>query len=476
MRTAHAANRSRCFQSRGWRRALFRTVLVVFMLAVVTVPGTDRGIVQAAQPSPSRPNVVLILMDDLGYGDLGSYGATDIKTPHVDRLAREGVRLTDGYSNGVVCSPTRAALMTGRYQQRVGIEDVLTILPESVERGLPATGRTLPALLKQNGYETALFGKWHLGYKPEFGPNAHGFTEFFGFLSGAVDYYTHQRNDGKPDLFENTTPVTSEEYLTDAITRRAVSFIDRTANRPFFVEVAYNAAHWPFQPPDRPPAVRDPTQKPILYQAPWAEVPATRQDYARMVEHADAGIGQILTALERHGLTSNTLVIFTNDNGGEWLSRNAPFFNRKGSVWEGGIRVPLILRWPQRLPAGATSPQVAVTMDLTATILSATQTAVPADYPLDGIDLIPHLREGATTTTRQIFWRGVPHGRVQTAVRDGDWKLLNDEGRPFLFNVRTDPGERDDFAARRPDIVRKLSQLFGAWRDDVGITPPALQK
>ena len=332
MRTAHAANR--------WCRALFRMVLAVFMLAVVTVPCTERGIVQAAQPSPSRPNVVLILMDDLGYGDLGSYGATDIKTPHLDRLAREGVRLTDGYSNGVVCSPTRAALMTGRYQHRVGIEDVLTTLPEQQERGLAATGRTLPALLKQNGYATALFGKWHLGYKPEFGPNAHGFTEFFGFLSGAVDYYTHQRNDGKPDLFENTAPVTSEEYLTDAITRRAVSFIDRTANRPFFVEVAYNAAHWPFQPPGRPPAVRDPTQKPTLNQGPSAEVPATRQDYARMVEHADAGIGQILTALERHGLTSNTLVIFTNDNGGEWLSRNAPFFNRKGSVWEGGIRVP----------------------------------------------------------------------------------------------------------------------------------------
>jgi arylsulfatase A-like enzyme len=376
----------------------------------------------------------------------------------------------------VVCSPTRAALMTGRYQQRVGIEDVLTILPANVERGLPATGRTLPALLKQNGYETALFGKWHLGYKPEFGPNAHGFTEFFGFLSGAVDYYTHQRNDGKPDLFENTTPVTSEEYLTDAITRRAVSFIDRTASRPFFVEVAYNAAHWPFQPPERPPAVRDPTQKPTLYQGPSAEVPATRQDYARIVEHADAGIGRILTALERHGLTSNTLVIFTNDNGGEWLSRNAPFFNRKGSLWEGGIRVPLILRWPQRLPAGVISPQVAVTMDLTATILSATQTAVPADYPLDGIDLIPHLREGAATITRQIFWRGVPHTRVQTAVRDGDWKLLNDEGRPFLFNVRTDQGERDDLAARRPDIVRKLSQLHEAWLRDVGITPPSPSK
>src|SRR6266545_7994166 len=219
-----------------------RTAILGALLIGVSAPA-------GAQRAPARaavtPNVVLVLMDDLGYGDLGSYGAPDVRTPNIDRLARDGVRLTDAYANGAVCTPTRAALITGRYQQRAGFEWVLTLArPADRDLGLPALGTSLPALLKTNGYATGLVGKWHLGFKPEFGPNAHGFDEFFGFLSGAVDFYTHRRGDGMRDLFDNTTPVEAPGYLTDEITHRAVSFIDQRAADPFFLEIAYNAVHW----------------------------------------------------------------------------------------------------------------------------------------------------------------------------------------------------------------------------------------
>src|SRR5262245_52457765 len=198
----------------------------------------------------SRPNVVLIITDDVGYGDIGSYGAPDIKTPNIDRLAKEGVRLTDFYANGATCTPTRAGLITGRYQQRVMLERPLATAGAAREQGLRPTGDSLPALLQKNGYATALIGKWHLGLKPEFSPNAHGFDYFFGFLSGFIDYYTHTGGDGRPDLFENATPIQESGYMTDLITAHAVRAINENAGRPFFLEVTYNAAHWPYQPPD----------------------------------------------------------------------------------------------------------------------------------------------------------------------------------------------------------------------------------
>lgn len=446
------------------------------LLAVVLIGAVTQA-AEAQRPplqtGASKPNVILILTDDLGYGDLGSYGATDIRTPHLDRLALEGVRLTDAYANGAVCTPTRAALMTGRYQQRVKMEELLGITPADLEKGLAATGDSLPALLKNNGYATALYGKWHLGYKPRFGPNAHGFDEFFGFLAGAVDYYTHQRRDGEPDLFENGTPVESRDYLTDAITKRGVSFIERNAGKPFFLELAYNAPHWPFQPAGRRSS-RSPGRSLRLRQRPADERPATRQDYARLVEHLDSGVGEILAALDRRRLASNTLVIFTNDNGGEWLSRNAPFFHRKGTLWEGGIRVPLILRWPGQLSANRVSPQVAVTMDLTATILAATRTAVRPEHRLDGVDLLPLLRDGQPTLHRRLFWRRLPFPNGQAAVRDGRWKLLADGQHMLLFDLHADPGERNDLARHHPEIVRTLSLALEQWFNEMtaAMDPP----
>ena len=426
----------------------------------------------AQAPAQRPPNVVLVLMDDLGYGDLGSYGASDVRTPNIDRLAREGVRLTDAYANGPVCTPTRAALISGRYPQRAGLEWVLTIAPADRDRGLPALGTSLPALLKANGYATGLMGKWHLGWKPEFGPNAHGFDEFYGFLSGAHSYYTNRAEiarvgAGAPDLFENTTPVEATGYLTDEITRRAVSFITRHADRPFFVEVAYNAVHWPFEPPDLSPAESARPRGRRLRQTPEDSAPATRQEYVRMLERADRGVGEILAALDRRGLTRNTLVIFTNDNGGEWLSHNAPLSQRKGTLWEGGIRVPLILRWPGELPRGKVSGQVAITTDLTASILAAAGARAPASYRPDGIDLLPILRGTAPVLERRLFWRGARPDRQQRAVRSGRWKLLADASQLLLFDLSVDPGERTDLAARRPDLVATLKQLLADWEADV---------
>lgn len=431
-------------------------------------------LLSTAVPSSAQrpPNIVLIMMDDLGYGDLGSYGGSDVRTPNIDRLAREGVRLTDAYANGPVCTPTRAALITGRYQQRARLEGILTLSPADRELGLPALGTSLPALLKTGGYATGLVGKWHLGWKPEFGPLAHGFDAFYGFLGGAHSYYTNLAEirgvgAGPPDLFENSTPVQATGYLTDELTRRAITFINQQVNKPFFLEVAYNAVHWPFEPPDRMPAEVARGTASSLHQMPDDSVPATRQDYVRMLERADRGVGEILTALDRLGLTNNTLVVFTNDNGGEWLSRNAPFFHRKGTLWEGGIRVPLILRWPGALPRGRVSQQLAITMDLSASILAAAGIRPPSNYRPDGIDLLPILRGTEPIRDRRLFWRWDRPNRQQRAVRAGRWKLVDDAGLLLLFDLGLDPGERIDLAARYPDRVAQLKQLLAAWEADV---------
>jgi arylsulfatase A-like enzyme len=418
-----------------------------------------------AQPASPRPNIVLIITDDMGYGDLGSYGGTDIKTPNIDALAKAGVRFTQFYANGSTCTPTRSGLITGRYQQRYAMERPLShaMTPDG-GLGLAATGRSLPQLLQNHGYATGLVGKWHLGYQPQFSPKAHGFTSFFGFKAGYVDYYQHTDGGGQPDLFENETPTKVEGYMTDLITERSVSYIDAHAKSPFFLEVAYNVPHWPYQVPDHPSVAIDNSRHVFAYD----ENPATRADYIKMMERADQGVGRILAAIDRNGLAASTLVIFTNDNGGEWLSRNAPLFNRKFSVYEGGIRVPAIMRWPGRLPAGAVTDQVGITMDLSATILAVTGAPVPAEAKLDGINLMPLLARGAKPLPRTLFWRVINASMNQRTVRDGDWKLFIDSpGRVMLYNLRDDVGERNDVSASNTAVVRRLAQLLQAWEKEV---------
>ncbi len=434
---------------------------VLLLIPASAAPPPDRR--------PDRPNVVLIMTDDAGYADTGAYGAPDIRTPHIDSLARAGVKLTDFYANGMSCTPTRAGLISGRYQQRYGIEFVLPA-PNIAgsDAGLPPLEHSLPLLLKKNGYATALIGKWHLGYKREFSPGAHGFDFFFGSKSAAIDYHTHfttrpsegaQFSGAEPDLWENDSPVSKEGYMTDLITDKSVEFIEQNAKQSFFIDVAFNAPHSPTQRPEKPASGAAPGS-------------ATRADYAAVMESVDRGVGKILQTLRKLGLEKNTIVIFTNDNGGVGLSNSTPLFHRKFSAWEGGIRVPALVRWPGRIPAGTVSRQVGITMDLTASILAATATPVPGNARLEGINLFPILERKAPLVERTLFWRtGGPNpvNMNQKAVRSGDWKLIIDGAvtRILLFNVKADPAERQDWYGRRPEVVERLRRLLTEWENNV---------
>lgn len=413
------------------------------------------------QAQPESPNVVFIMTDDVGYGDIGSYGAPDIRTPVLDQLGRDGVRFTDFYANAPVCTPTRAGFVTGRYQQRYGLE---VPLPSSLEtaqgRGLVAEGHSLPRLLKNAGYTTGLVGKWHLGYTDNQSPEAHGFDYFFGFKSGFVDYYQHTSGVGEQDLWEYGRVIREEGYLTDLITERSVRFIKEHTDEPFFLSIQYNAAHWPYQRPDMPSvAVRN-----AAHLQPHQENTSTREDYIAIMERADQGIGQVLAALDEAGLTEDTLVIFTNDNGGEWLSRNAPLFNRKWTVWEGGIRVPAMMRWPGVIPPGQVSSQVGITMDFSATILKVSGASLPDGYIPDGIDLLPFVTGLAPAVERTLFWRS----SNTRAVRSGDLKLvMQSPAASFIFNVREDVGERNDLTNVSQADARRLRALLDAWEQEV---------
>lgn len=433
---------------------MFRVFAVVAAL-VLYVP------IAASLQTPAtagRPNVVLIMADDMGYGDLSSYGATDIRTPNIDGIGRDGIRLTDFYANGVLCSPTRAALIMGRYQHRYAVE---TVLGGQGSRGLIVTGRSFPQLLKRNGYATGLVGKWHLGGTPEVSANAHGFDYFFGFLAGFIDHWQHDRGPAQPDLWENDKAITEGGYMTDLITARSIRFIEQNATRPFFIDVAYNAPHWPYQQPDRPSVARENARHLLPHDNPTS----TRADYVAMVERLDQGVGDILRTLDRLKLSDNTIVIFTNDNGGEWLSNNSPFTGHKETVWEGGIRVPALMRWPGRIPTGRVSDQVGITMDLTASILAATNTPVPAETRLEGVNLFPILEGRSPESERTLFWRAP--NLTQRAVRSGDWKVLVAGTHTMVFNLRSDPGERSDLARGRQDVAQRLRPLLAEWERDV---------
>ena len=443
------------------RPVVVGVLLTLFAASVASVQQ------QPATPAAARPNVILIMTDDMGYADLASYGGTDIRTPNIDSLARDGVRMTDAYANGVLCSPTRAALISGRYPQRSSIETALG--PEGT-RGLAVSGTSLPQVLKSSGYRTALTGKWHLGgavrgATPDGGPRAHGFDYFFGLMGSHVDFWHHNRGPKSEDLWENETPIDLDgQYLTTLITDRSTRFIEESAasKQPFFLDVAYNAPHWPYNRPDRP----SPAPGSGAHVLANAENPPTRADYITMVEAVDEGVGRILQTLQRLGLANNTIVIFTNDNGGEWLSNGGPLFNRKWTVWEGGIRVPALVRWPGRIPAGTVSDQVATTFDWSASIIAAAGAAVPANY--EGINVLPILEGRSPKVSRTLFWRAAPNSnRTQQAVRDGDWKLVVDANHMLLFNLKDDIGERRDLTSQRPEVVRRLRPLLTQWTTSV---------
>ena len=417
-----------------------------------------------AQDQPDRPNIVFIVADDLGYGDLSSYGRGDYSTPNIDLLVEGGVRFTQAYAAAPVCTPSRVGFMTARYPARtdVGLREPLTGRDFDRDVGLPAGHPTVSSLLKANGYETALVGKWHLGYLPGSLPNDHGFDEFFGILDGGADYISHVDLSRNPGLYKNGDPVHVEGYLTDLLTERAVSFISRPHTRPFFLNLQYTAPHWPWQGPGDGP---HPHTAGLLGVEAWAGG-GSAATYAEMMERLDAGIGEVLAALDRNGLGGQTLVIFTSDNGGERYSDMAGLSGGKMELWEGGIRVPAAARWPDVLPAGVPTDQVAVTMDWSATILAAAGVAADPDYPLDGMNLLPTMRGDAPIAARTLFWRTFQRTKHK-AVRSGEWKYMNDGNDEYLFNLMSDPGEKRDLKAEHPERLAQLRALYSDWESQM---------
>lgn len=399
--------------------------------------------------APRKANIVLIMADDLGYGDIGCYGCDDIQTPNIDRIAAQGVRLTDYYASAPVCTPTRCALMTGRYQARCpNLEWALYTGVNTV--GLAPTETTIATMLNKAGFATGMFGKWHLGEREEWRPNQHGFDEFFGHLGGNLDYFQHRIANGERDLYENNEPIQRDGYITDLITARAVDFLERKKEAPFFAYVAYNAPHWPMQGPDD-------HDKKVVQGKNWIE--KDRATYIRMVEQIDAGVGKILDQLKESGLEQNTLVVFCSDNGGDRSSRNTPLRGQKGHLWEGGIRVPCVMRWPGVLPAGGTNSQASITMDLSATLLSAAM--VRPSRKLDGMDLLSYLTGYRNPVEQTLVWRNT--FRNQRTVRWGKWKWLEIDGKEMLFDLKKDIGESEDILQRFPDIAHWLREIYGQW-------------
>jgi arylsulfatase A-like enzyme len=412
-----------------------------------------------------RPNILFILADDLGWGDLSCYGRPDYRTPNLDRLALEGTRLTEAYSASPVCTPSRCAFITGQYpaRHRVGLEEPLQ--ERSVEGGrigLDPAFPTVASLLSGSGYETALVGKWHLGYLPKYGPLKSGFAEFYGNMSGAVDFFTHDDMTGERDFFQNEEPVPAERvgYMTDLLTERAVEFVRRRRTRPFYLSLHYTAPHWPWEGPRDAELARRPKRGYAAFRG-----GGSLKVYAEMMRSLDDGIGRVLGALSAARIERDTLVIFTSDNGGEHFSYNWPFTGRKFDLHEGGIRVPAILRWPGRVAARSVTNQVAVMMDWTATILAATGTPPDPRHKLDGVDMLPSVRSRGARPRfdRTLFWRN----DVQSAVRRGVWKYLHDGREEHLFNLAEDERENADLKGTHAREFDELKAEFAAWERGV---------
>ncbi|HSH08623.1 MAG TPA: sulfatase-like hydrolase/transferase [Burkholderiales bacterium] len=431
--------------------------------------------------SSQRPNFVFILADDLGYADLGCYGGRSAQSlggscsPHIDRLATEGLCFSDGYSNSPVCSPTRFALATGRYQYRLRggwdepISGAVRLDPTGSPRiGLPPEHPTLASLLRDAGYATALVGKWHLGYAPRFGPLKSGYQEFFGAMSGGLDYFTHCDTSGVHDLWEGETEVHRIGYLTDLISERAVDYLARQRNstRPFLLSVHYTAPHWPWETrADEAEAQHLARTREHIAHISGGSV----ETYLKMIQHMDDGVGRIRDALESIGAAENTLVVFTSDNGGERFSDVWPLTGRKMDLLEGGIRVPYVVRWPVRVAAGGVTRQLAITMDWMPTFLEAAGVAPHPEYPLDGVSLLKVLAQPEATFERELYWR--MNHRKQRALRAGRWKYFSSEDGEFLYDLEVDARERANRARREPERLSAMRTRFAEWEKTVPAVP-----
>ena len=425
----------------------------------------------SAQPTAAgaRPNIVFILADDLGWGDLSCYGRPDYRTPVLDDLAARGVRLTQAYANSSTCSPTRVALITGRYQTRlpVGLYDPL---PGGAAAGLPPEHPTLPGLLRAAGYRTGLVGKWHLGLPPAFGPLKSGYDEFFGFMGGSMTYFTHKSGPfvgapGAPALYEGDGRVQREGYATDLFTDRAIEIIRRTDPKPLFLSLHFNTPHWPWEGPqdrDKAAGIREMAH----YEG------GSPRAFRAMVESMDASVGRVLAALEASGRAGNTIIVFTSDNGGERYSYHWPFRGEKGFLWEGRIRVPAIVVWRGTLPAGKVTNQLAMSMDWLPTLLAAAGAKSDPAYPPDGVDLLPVLRGLAPEFERTVFWRT----QDMAAARSGDWKYLRRDTREYLANLAEDETENANLKLKNPAMFDQLKRAWEAWDKQMLPIPPEVRR
>jgi arylsulfatase A-like enzyme len=442
------------------------------LLLAVMFPAADKA---AAQDAPRRPNIVFILADDLGYGDLACYGREDIRTPSLDGLAREGVRFTQHYANGPECTPTRAAFLTGRYQQWIGglecaigtgnlgrYDDAMR-LRETNDLGLPTSQQTIVRLLKDAGYATAITGKWHLGYEPKFAPHLHGFDHTFYCIGGGMDYFHYLDNVGGYNLFQDGNPVRRDGYFTDLATDEALAFIRQQAEGPFFLYLPYTCPHSPFQGP------LDKREHPLpLNSKLWNQSTAPPNTYIAMIERMDQQIGRVLEVLEEQHLRKNTVVIFAGDNGGTRSSRNAPLSGFKGSTLEGGIRVPAIVRWPGHVPEGVESHQTSVTFDFTASIARLANVTADSQTPFEGIDIVQHVAQSKADFDRTLYWRKPRGTTVWQGVRDGSLKYVAQQvdqraARESLFDLSLDVSEKQDLKDQRPADFKRLRQLYGEW-------------
>jgi len=412
---------------------------------------------KAAQAALAPPNILFILADDFGYADLSCYGRPDYKTPQIDRLASQGMKFMQAYANSAVCTASRVALITGRYQYRlpIGLEEPLT----NRNVGVPPDHPTLPSLLRKSGYGTALIGKWHLGPLPDYGPLKSGYDHFWGFRGGALDYFTHKSGGPKTDtddLWDGDVKIHQNGYLTDLLAEQAIKSINgyTKEHKPFFISLHFNAPHWPWEGPGDEAEARKLTNLGDFDAG-------TIATYGRMVGELDLQVGRVLKALDATGAARNTIVVFTSDNGGERFSDTWPFTGKKTELLEGGLRIPAVVRWPGHIKPRSTTQQVSMTMDWLPTLLAAAASQPDPAYLSDGINLLPVLTQNAAPTPRRIYWRY--RSNAQQAVRDGDMKYLKLNDNTFLFNVVEDPLERANLKLRQPDVYKKLTEDYEEW-------------
>ena len=440
----------------------------------ISEPMLAKPVLAVRRTAPQvRPNVLLILTDDLGYGDLSAYGATDLRTPHVDSLLGAGLRFTNFYANSPVCSPSRAALLTGRYPEQVGVPGVIRDVVQNSWGYLAPTATLLPVYLRKAGYHTALVGKWHLGLEPPNLPNERGFQEFYGFTGDMMDDYRSKTRNGLNFMRHNERTIDPPGHATDVFTEAAVRYLHQRKGQPapFFLYLGYNAPHNPLQPPTGWLAN-------VVRREPGID--STRAKLVALIEHLDAGIGRVLSALKANGQAGNTMVIFLSDNGG-WEPAKAnvgPYRGFKGSVYEGGLRIPAGVCWPGHVRAGRTSPENLLLMDWFPTLLQAAHAPVPGG--LDGRSFLPLLESEQTppSSERPLFYirregQDVMKGLTIQALRLGDWKLL--QPNPFapyeLYNLKDDPRETTNLFGNERAKADQLVKLLMEHTRQSGAVP-----